>query len=226
MSTSSEPAPLSVDNFDAIIFDLGGVILNLDYQRTISGLGELFARDASHFYTQAAQNELFDRFERGEVEAEEFRSHVVSMFEREAEIDPVASQKAIDAAWNALILDIAEDTLLLLGRLAQSHRTFLLSNTNSIHLKYFLESYEESYQEKHGPFANFFEEAYYSHLMRQRKPEPRIFQTLIETHQLDPQRTLFLDDNLQNLSGAQSVGLRVKHHPTNFPLASHLKVSP
>ncbi len=222
MSTSPEPAKIAVDKFDTIIFDLGGVILNLDYQRTISGLGQIFSQDASHFYTRTAQNELFDRFERGEVSPDEFRSHVVKMFDAQQVVDPKERAIDIDAAWNALILDIPEKTFEVLARLSKSHRTFLLSNTNSIHLEYFFNVYKANYEATHGAFADFFEVAYYSHLMGQRKPEPRIFQTLIDTHALDPKRTLFLDDNLHNLEGAQSVGLQVKHHPTNFPLSSHL----
>ncbi len=197
----------ALDDVDAVIFDLGGVLLNLDYDRTVRALSALGANDARELYSRTKQIDLFDRFERGEVSSPDFRR------ELKAHLGTNAPDAALDAAWNALLLDVPDETVALLKRLKKTRRTFLLSNTNEIHLSGFLRDFAQRHGSRHGEFDALFERAHYSHLMGMRKPEARIFEHLVGEHSLERKRTLFIDDNEHNVRAAREVGLLA--HPVD-----------
>lgn len=207
MTLTSSSQPLDdLGQIDSLIFDFGGVIINLDYQRTIDALSQLAGFDVASRYTQHRQDPLFDQFETGQISAEAFRAGLRQM------LGVDCSDQALDAAWNAMLLDIPQERFELLRRLKTQYRTFLCSNTNEIHKTCFdrivQQHYQQYYGQPSGQLEDLFEVAYYSHLMGDRKPHPSIFRTLISRHNLDPARTLFLEDTPQHLAGAQSVGLR------------------
>lgn len=208
--------PLLLQDFDAIIFDLGGVILELSPRATIESFSTLLGMDAQSLYTQARQDQLFDQIERGEITETQFRAGVCGLANSLSAISPTN----FDDAWNAMLGAIPNENLLFLRDLQQKKRTFLLSNTNSIHIRRFLSDYETRHQAEHGPWDALFEQVHYSHDLKMRKPEARIFSTLIEQHQLAPGRTVFIDDNQDNIQTARSLGLIAVHHPTNAPLPS------
>ena len=216
-SSSTDSTPLlSLDDVDTVIFDLGGVILSLDYTATTSCLGALFGFDATAAFTQAKQMNFFDEFERGEIGNEEFRKQLLKAFAREGE----PTCREIDAAWNAMLGDIPSIHLEILQNLSKKKRVFLLSNTNDIHIQAVWDRYSEVHGERFGPFADLFEKAYYSHQMGARKPETRIYEAVVKAHNLDPSRTVFIDDNKSNVEGARQAGLLAHFHPSNDPLAS------
>lgn len=214
--TDSSAAPSLIDPsaFDALIFDLGGVILSLHPGRTIDQLSLLYDSDARDAYTQAKQATIFDEFERGEIDDATFRTRVDAFFERRTATAP----RDFDDAWNAMLGHIPEDHLELLHHLGKKRRLFLLSNTNTIHIAQFFLDYRVRHEKAHGPWSELFEVAYYSHEMGMRKPEQRIFTELVRRHDLDPERTLFIDDHPGNIEGARLVGLRAELHPTNASL--------
>jgi glucose-1-phosphatase len=222
-------SPISLLGLDAVVFDLGGVILHLNYQATIQRLSAIFEQDVAQLYTQAKQSDVFDEYERGELSTPEFQRRLIELLpERRDEIlerlihAEYSSQ--IDDAWNAILLHIPEENLAFLRDLKRKVGVYLLSNTNDSHLQRFLANYERDHARTHGPFAQHFHATYYSHQLGQRKPEPRIYQTVLERNHLNPARTLFIDDNRTNLAGAQSVGLQTVYHPTNSPLVSRWKL--
>lgn len=212
-----------LDKYDAIIFDLGGVILHLNYQASVRALSALVGQDVSALYSQSAQAELFDAYECGALSSEHFRRGLVELLPHDqptytARLNDADFRLAFDQAWSAMLLDIPAQTLHLLGELKRSKQTFLLSNTNEVHLIHFRRDYAARHAATHGPFDELFHAAYYSHELGLRKPDPRIFETVIARHRLNPARTLFVDDNPQNVAGARSVGLNAHLHPTNAPL--------
>jgi glucose-1-phosphatase len=214
---------ISLREVDAVVFDLGGVILHLNYQATVDGLSAVFEQDMAQLYSQAQQSKVFDEYERGEISTPEFQRRLVELLpERREQLlerlsDPTFCAR-IDDAWNAILLQIPDANLTLLKELKQRVGVYLLSNTNDSHLCRFLANYERDHAETHGSFAAHFNATYYSHQLGQRKPEPRIFQTIVELNHLNATRTLFIDDNQANLRGAQSVGLKTIYHATNSDL--------
>ena len=201
-----------ISNIDNIIFDLGGVIVDLDYGLTIRALSALAGHDISQQYSQQSQADIFSKFEVGAITAAEFRQGLAQLFGFEA------SDDAIDQAWSALILDFPPERVELIRQVGQRKRIFLLSNINELHLATSDRKFAEAMDTNIGTLADQFERAYYSHFVRYRKPNVSIFQRVIDENQLDPTKTLFLDDTAHNLVGAQQVGLRTIHVNQTHPI--------
>lgn len=192
--------------FDAVIFDLGGVIINIQYQNTLAAFSRLCGFDITPLYTQHRQAPLFDRFETGQIDAPTFRDGLRQLLQLAAVADT-----DLDQAWNAMLLDIPKSRIDLLQTLGGRKRLFLLSNTNAIHKARFDQIFAAAYGDRIGTLSELFEQDYYSHLMGDRKPNPGVFQTVINNHSLDPRRTLFIEDTHQHIQGAQQVGLQTVH---------------
>jgi putative hydrolase of the HAD superfamily len=192
---------LDLSTLDAVVFDLGGVLLNLDYDATTRAFSHLAGRDVSSLYSQGDQSVVFDRFERGETTSSEFRRELRTMLGCDA------SDEALDSAWSALILDVPGEHLDLVASLRRTHRIYLLSNTNEVHIEAFLASYERQHGATRGPWAALFDGVYYSHVVGMRKPEERVFEHLLAQEGLSRTRTLFVDDNPHNVAVARTVGM-------------------
>lgn len=203
-----------MSDIDSVVFDLGGVIVNLDYSLTIRALSRLAGYDITQQYSQQSQADIFSKFEVGDITAAEFRQGLMQLLNFEA------SDEAIDQAWSALILDFPPERVNLIRRVGQQKRIFLLSNINELHLATSDRKFTEAMGSDIGTLADQFEKAYYSHLVCDRKPNCSIFQRVIEENNLTPARTLFLDDTPHNLTGAQRVGLKTAHITQNKPIES------
>src|SRR5207253_3810793 len=88
-----------------VIFDLGGVILNLDLSRTISEFNKLSAISFEKIYTQANQNELFDLLDKGKISESDFFNDL------KKKIDYSGSTENMVKAWNAMLLNVPEKRL-------------------------------------------------------------------------------------------------------------------
>ena len=125
--------------FDAIIFDLGGVVLNLDYQATIDAFKDLGKENFDKLYTQANQDKIFDQFETGSISPQEFREYFKMI------LGNTISDQQIDDAWNKLLLDLPKERVDLLYRLKEKYQIFLFSNTNEIHLNSFKQTIKDAF---------------------------------------------------------------------------------
>ncbi|HAP68902.1 MAG TPA: hypothetical protein DCR04_04125 [Flavobacteriales bacterium] len=194
---------VNLKDYQNIIFDFGGVVLNLDYQLTIGAFKKLGLPNFEANFTQLAQTALFDNFERGEISPKEFRKGLNEAFE-----EPIEDEK-LDHAWNAMLLDLPIERLHLLSQIREEKKLVLLSNTNEIHV----EAFESNLKLKHGhnDLSGYFETVYYSCRVGMRKPESRIFHHVLEEEGFDPSETLFIDDSPQHIEGARKVGLYAYH---------------
>ena len=183
-----------------IIFDLGGVILNIRYQNALEAFQKLSTSQQTIAFTQQKQSRLFDEYETGRISDQAFREGLRQHYEIEA------SDAEIDAAWNAMLLDIPAERITLLQALSQKYRLFLLSNTNAIHLVHFTRLVAEGFAIP--SLDSLFEKTYYSHLIGQRKPDAPVFEHILNRHQLNRRETLFIDDSIQHIEGARQVGLQ------------------
>ncbi|MGF1496662.1 MAG: HAD family hydrolase [Elainellaceae cyanobacterium] len=208
------PCAFDLEAIDAIIFDLGGVIINIRYANTIEALGRLCEFSVESLYAQHSQVSLFDDYETGRLTSAEFRQGLRQL------LCLTCLDQEIDAAWNAMLLDIPRQRIDLLKEVRQRKRIFLLSNTNEIHKLAFDQIFADSLGSTSGTISDLFEQAYYSHLMGDRKPNPSIFQRILDENGLNPGRTLFIDDTAQHIAGAQSVGLQTCHLAPGLSLES------
>lgn len=188
------------DSIENIIFDLGGVILNIDYQLTEKAFKSLGLQDFSKMYTQAAQTGLFDNYEKGNCSTPYFINALLDF------LPPNTSANKVVAAWNAMILDFPVQNLELLQKLKSKYRIFLLSNTNDIHLQAVNRALKKVSNENN--LSGFFEKTYYSFEMGMRKPDAEIFKKVCHENNLDYQKTLFIDDTERHILGAKEVGLK------------------
>jgi glucose-1-phosphatase len=192
-------------DFDNIIFDLGGVILNLNFELTNMALAKLAGKDRFDIQTQNEHLHIFQNLETGALSPKEFRDSLKSA------LNITATDKEIDDAWNAMLLDIPTERVDLLKRLGAQKRIFMLSNTNAIHKDSFYETLSRTSSKL--CFSDLFERVYLSHEMGTRKPNANIYQQVLEENRLDPSRTLFIDDSLENIDAAKALGI-MSHHLT------------
>jgi putative hydrolase of the HAD superfamily len=185
-----------------IIFDLGGIFINIDFARTKKAFKELGITDFDNYFTQHHASELFELLETGKISNEEFHNSFV-----EHTGVPLTYEQVKDA-WNALLLDFPPERLEWLKRIRKHYKIFLFSNTNKIHYDAFMESFRQQFGED---FNQYFIKAYYSHEMGMRKPYPESFQFILDEQGLKPEETLFVDDTLKNIEGAKKVGLQTVH---------------
>lgn len=183
-----------------IILDFGGVILNLDIPKTIAECNKLISVPFESIYTQAAQSDLFNAFDKGQISEAEF-------FERlSVLIDYKGPQQALLNAWNAMLLDLPKHRLDLLLQLKLKYRTFLLSNTCEPHITVF----EGDMKNVHhiDNLNGYFEEVYYSCRLGMRKPDKEIFEFVLRENNLVASETIFIDDSVQHVKGAAAAGLQ------------------
>jgi putative hydrolase of the HAD superfamily len=186
-----------------IIFDLGGVLLNIDYSATEKAFSRLGVADFNQWFSQYHANELFSALETGIQEESLFVQQIQSL------LPEPASETAILDAWNAMLLDFRTSSISFLPTLAKTYRLFLLSNTNEIHLRAFQSQYENLYPGK--KMDDLFEGAYYSHRIGFRKPQSEAYQHVLNTHNLQPAETLFIDDSLPNIEAAKKLRINTIH---------------
>ncbi|BAV09383.1 putative hydrolase of the HAD superfamily [Filimonas lacunae] len=183
-----------------IIFDLGGVFLNIDYGATRQAFIDLGIDNFDDLYSQSHSNHLFENLETGKVTParfyDEFRLQTGKAF----------TDEQIKNAWNAMLLDFPAERLEWLEKVKNKYRIYLFSNTNQIHHEAFCATFSAEHNGKN--FDDYFIKAYYSHTLGLRKPYAASFLELCKAENLDPAYTLFIDDTSKNIQGAQEAGLQ------------------
>ncbi len=182
-----------------IIFDLGGVILNINFAKTENAFADLGFTDFRQHMTQFHITPFFEEYEIGKIDDAAFVKGIQQIAGR-----PLA-EKDIIHAWNALLLDFPPARIQLLEKLKTQYRIFLLSNTNSLHHRAFQ---DQLYKETGKRLEDIFEKAYYSHAVHLRKPHAPIYQLVLDENNLNAAETLFIDDTASNFSGAEAVGMQ------------------
>ncbi|MDG1146836.1 MAG: HAD family phosphatase [Crocinitomicaceae bacterium] len=187
----------------AVIFDFGGVIINIDYHATIEAFKALGIADFESMYTQAQQSDLFNQIEIGEISAQRFINGILDFLP--AGISP----NKVVSAWNAMIKDVPIKAIDLLVELKKKgYRIFLLSNTNEIHLEAAIRAWEKTSSQH---LDSIFNAVYLSHKIGMRKPNKHVFDFVCQQENLTPSETLFIDDSIQHIEGAASIGLQTHH---------------
>lgn len=191
---------ITMQGFKNILFDLGGIFLNIDYQKTEQAFIDLGVKDFGQLFSQQFSNSLFESLETGAITPDDF----YETFRKET--NKPLSNEAIQHAWNAMLLDFPRERLVWLENIAKQYPVYLFSNTNLIHYQCFTEVFAENFPQL--SFNDYFRKAYYSHELGMRKPYPESYLKIMELENLDPKETLFIDDTPKNIEGAQKAGLQ------------------
>ncbi|MEN9947755.1 MAG: hypothetical protein RL106_578 [Bacteroidota bacterium] len=198
-----------------IIFDFGGVLFAIDYNAPAREFSKLGWEGFTSEYAQAAQSDVYDRLEIGDISTEDFWNY---LYQKMVNVP----QQAVRDAWNSILLHPIAERIAAVPQIKNAgYRTFLLSNTNATHVPAFEQMMIDS-----GDFPNFkagFEKIHYSQELGMRKPHPETFLHLCQLHGLLPSETLFIDDSIQHVEGAKKAGLQTLHLTPEKDLLLELK---
>ncbi|HMK02853.1 MAG TPA: HAD family phosphatase [Ferruginibacter sp.] len=186
-----------------IIFDLGGVLLNIDFSKSVDAFEKLGIENFQHMFSQTIADELFKSLETGDLGEADFYAAI----KKRTKIGVTNGE--IADAWNALILNFRPASLGALEKLSSKYKLYLLSNTNSIHH----DCFQKKITEEAGKpsLDNYFTKAWYSHKLGLRKPGAAIYEYVLENGNLLAAETLFIDDTWANIEAAQSLGFKTHH---------------
>jgi HAD superfamily hydrolase (TIGR01509 family) len=190
-----------------IIFDLGGVIMDIEVKQTMQAFSRLGLKNIHEYFGHGFAASFFSDHEAGRISDEDFLKEIKKLLTTEV------SYNELTEAWNALLLRFPTERIALLKELKSRYRLFLYSNTNAIHHLKFSEIYRESFS---GELEDLFEKAYFSHVLGHRKPDLEGFKQIIDENGLDSGKTLFVDDALMNVEGAIKAGLKGLYLPPGF----------
>lgn len=190
-------------HFDAIIFDFGAVIIDIDYHKTRNAFEKQGIKNFDELFSKAKQNSLFDNLEKGLISENQFRDELRALSGIHL------SDDTIDMCWNSMLLQMPQKRLDMLNRLKQHKPLYLLSNTNIIHEKAFSAYIDGVYGWSN--FKSAFQKVYFSHHINMRKPDVEIFEKVLADNNLNPSNTLFIDDSPQHIEGARKAGIYAFH---------------
>ncbi len=195
---------MKIASYDLLLFDIGNVMIDIDYNRTIAAFQQLSGKNISELLSLQHQVDFFDLFERGEITADEFRQKIAVVLQLE-QVDAAA----IDDAWNALLASYPAERFELLLSLKSKQKIAALSNINEIHLAAIDHTIQQNFQQPN--LAAYFHQVFYSHEMGMRKPEKRIYQKVLDDTGISPDKILFFDDKIENIEAAKAVGIEGIH---------------
>lgn len=183
-----------------IIFDFGGVVLDIDPQLTINELVNLGFKDFNKLLTPDFTEEIIGKFERGILTPEVFRTKLKSF------LDIDITDQQLDDAWNSLLYDIPAERIGIIEQVKKNYQIILLSNSNEIHYDLFVRDLQLRFG--YREFDELFHKAYFSFDLHLLKPNPEIYEFVIYQHELVLENTLFIDDKTENIEAAKKIGLK------------------
>ena len=200
---------MNAQKIENIIFDLGGVIINLDMDHAFDRFSQLFGKDVrSELMEDLHNHSFFQEFEVGKISEMEFRDALRKF--THSDLDDTH----LDAAWNAMLGEIPKERIDWIKEMANQYNIAILSNTNSIHITRFNEIFKQS--SDYNLPGDLFHRTYYSHEIQDRKPNKSCFDYVLNDFGITPECTLFLDDNADNIKTASSLGIQTVQVEKNF----------
>ncbi|MGD8165218.1 glucose-1-phosphatase [Pantoea sp. FN0307] len=180
------------------IFDLGNVIVDIDFSRVLGVWSDLGRVPLALLKSRFQMGENFEQHERGEISDEQFAANLC------AELDIALSYEQFTAGWQAVFVGLRPEVITLMQQLrSRGERVVILSNTNRLHCDYWPSQYPEVQQAA--------DKLYLSQDLGMRKPEARIFQRVLQEEGFKPDEAVFFDDNLENIEAARQVGITAVH---------------
>jgi epoxide hydrolase-like predicted phosphatase len=186
-------------NITTLIFDLGGVLINLDINQCIRNFKQLGLNNFEQNLSNFGQSGFFLQFEKGQIEVEKFREEI-----RKLTSNPLTDSQ-IDEAWCSFLCDIPFEKLKMLEQLKKKYRLLLLSNTNPLHIEI---SAANEFSKGGKTISDYFDKCYFSYQMKMAKPDEEIFLTLLHNEQVSANVCLFLDDGQKNIDQAAKLGIQ------------------
>jgi len=209
------------NDIKVLLFDLGGVVIDIDPKKTISELKKISSNTNTEFKEldyrfetfNSDLSKLFNAYEKGEISDQAFRNGLRNAGNLDLD------DKKIDEIWNLVIVKIHSDILELILQLKRKYSIMILSNTNSIHKNYF----DKLCINLHGKtFEKLFDKVFYSFELKCRKPDKDIYDKVVEASKYLPSEILFFDDMRENLVECKKMGMSTFHVKSTLELKSFL----
>lgn len=186
-----------------IIFDLGGVVLDIDENIVYKELEKL-GINVSELPHSKDFTEIMSRFDTGIYTAPTFRKKMKALLGLEKMTD-----EKFDSIWNAMLLDIPHERIEAIEQIRKHYKIFLMSNTNEIHYDLYVRDLQLRFG--YNEFDELFNKSYFSFAEHLEKPDPRFFELILDHEHLLPEETLFIDDTAANIKVAKSLGIKTYH---------------
>ena len=176
------------------IFDLGNVIVDIDFNRVLGTWSDLARVPLARLKQSFTMGAVFHQHERGEISDEEFAKAMCHDMELPLSYEQFAH------GWQAVFVALRPEVIDIMKTLReQGHRVVVLSNTNALHTTFWPGEYPEIYAAA--------DHVYLSQEMGMRKPEARIYQRVLESEGFSAADAVFFDDNADNIEGANQLGI-------------------
>lgn len=192
-------------NIKNIIFDLGGVIIDIDQNQIVNHLKDNGFNNIELLNSDEVKRTL-SQFERGILSAETFRKQLCSQLNLDV------SAEEFDDIWNSMILDIPQRRIDLVKKLRGNYHVFLMSNSNEIHYDLFIRDLQLRFG--YREFDSLFDKSFFSFDTHICKPDPDFFIYVLDRYNMKPEETLFIDDTPENIITAQKLGIVTYHSLT------------
>lgn len=197
---------LSDHRIKNIVFDLGGVLLDIDFNQIVSALGQVGINQSHLKLNNASFIQFYKAFEQGELDEDEF-AHQLNTY-----LGLSLNKKQVINIWNRMLVGASSLKLAKLKELSKTYFVYLLSNTNPTHWKWIKQHYLIAHN---CDFEQLFQRVFLSHEMGLSKPDPLIFRRVVEETQIAPPHTLLIDDRRENTDVAIGLGFHVYTPQTN-----------
>lgn len=194
---------LDLAKIDAIIFDLGGVILDINIEGVFKKFKDAGIGNGKPGLEVIKTNKAFTQFETGKITPAEFRDEI----RKDSKND--FTDEVFDSIWNSMLLPYSKERIVFLEKIRLKYRTFLMSNTNIIHFETYSKTLNDNFGYRH--LDDLFEKAYYSHTSGMRKPDTAFYELILKENRLIAENTLFVDDFIENIKAAESLNIKTYH---------------
>lgn len=187
---------LDLSGIKTVIFDLGGVVVDLDLSLSVNAFRRLGIKEPGKFIQHGVHSDIFLKLEIGEITEKEFFTGIRELAGKDL------SEEEIRSAWCAMFSKLPAERVRIIEELKKDRRVILLSNTNSIHRDHF-----DRMADGYNSLSDLFHEVYYSFVLHDHKPNISVFEKVIEMEHIDPGETLFVDDAQKNIEAARETGM-------------------
>jgi FMN phosphatase YigB (HAD superfamily) len=199
-----------------IIFDFGNVLFDLDLDRIELGFQQLFGTSYPKAKEKLVLDNIFQRYETGDITSEEFVEAI------RCAAPPHPSEQAIIQVWNSIFLQMPKERFDLLLSLKRRYKVFLLSNINDLHANW-IDEYLVKEHNIHDFKERYFDAVYYSHLIRLRKPDLKIYEYMLADANINPEESIFIDDLMPNIQAAEQVRIKGLLHPVGSDIVHKMQ---
>ena len=183
-----------------IIFDMGGVIVDVYRDRAIHNFEAIGVGNADELIGAYHHKGIFFEFENGSIDTVEFCRLLCKQTDKEIPCEE------IECAWRSIIDPPLQYKLDYLQELRKTHKVFMLSNNNPIIMNWACSS---GFTESGNALSDYFDKMYISYQMKCTKPNLKIYKMMIEDVKINPSESLFIDDSERNINAAKECGLQV-----------------